>query len=133
MTIQHIPTADPRFRRGLALFNAGRYFDAHEEWEHLWQECALADRRFVQSLIQAAVALYQWGKGNVTGARTQLARGRDKMAAYPPGYLGLDTRRLWGSVAAVLDRPPGSLAPPYLTIHWHGPNETDDDRRPGGA
>jgi hypothetical protein len=126
-------SADPRFADGLRLFNAGRYFDAHEVWEHLWRDCAPADRRFVQSLIQAAVALYQWERGNGVGARTQLARGRDKMSAYPPGHLGLDLHGLWGAVAAVLDRPPGSLAPPYLTLHWQRPNGDADDRRPGGA
>lgn len=100
-------SADPRFARGVESFNAGRHFDAHEEWEHLWRECDQSDRRFVQSLIHAAVALYQWCRGNVTAARTQLARGLAKAAAYPPVYLGVDAARLWADVAAALDSPEG--------------------------
>ncbi len=100
--------ADPRFARGVQLFNAGRHFDAHEEWEHLWRECDQSDRRFVQSLIHAAVALYQWGRGNVTAARTQLARGSAKAAAYPAVYLGVDAARLWADVTATIDSPGGS-------------------------
>ena len=102
--------ADPRFARGVELFNAGRHFDAHEEWEHLWRECDQSDRRFVQSLIHAAVALYQWGRGNAPAARTQLARGRVKAAEFPPCHLGVDAARLWADVAAVLASPGGGAS-----------------------
>ena len=104
--------ADPRFARGVQLFNAGRHFDAHEEWEHLWRSCPQSDRRFVQSLIHAAVALYQWGRGHATAARTQLARGTAKAAEYPPAHLGVDAARLWADVAAALDSTGGG--PPVL-------------------
>jgi hypothetical protein len=112
------PATDPRFARGVLLFNAGRHFDAHEEWELVWRECPTSDRRFVHSLIHAAVALYQWGRGNLTAARTQLARGVAKAADFPPVFLGVDAARLWADVAAALgspgDRPPVQLhtAPP---------------------
>ncbi len=95
--------ADPRFARGVELFNAGRHFDAHEEWEHLWRECDQSDRRFVQSLIHAAVALYQWDRGNAPAARTQFARGTAKAAEFPPFHLGVDSVRLWADVATAFD------------------------------
>lgn len=100
---------DPRFAHGVELFNAGRHFDAHEEWEHVWRGCGESDRRFVQSLIHAAVTLYQWGRGNATGARTQLARGRAKAGAYPPTHLGVDAARLWADVAAALEDQTASV------------------------
>jgi predicted metal-dependent hydrolase len=115
------PTAaDPRFARGVELFNAGRHFDAHEEWEHLWRECDQSDRRFVQSLIHAAVALYQWGRGNATAARTQLARGRAKAGEYPPAHLGVDAARLWADLAAALDAPAGLTAVRLHTVDTTG-------------
>lgn len=101
--------ADPHFRRGVELFNAGRHFDAHEWWEHVWRSCPQSDRRFVHSLIHAAVALYQWRRGNATAARTQLARGTAKAAACPPCHLGVDAARLWADVAAALDSPAGAV------------------------
>jgi predicted metal-dependent hydrolase len=107
---------DPRFLRGLAHFNAGEFFDAHEAWEELWHDCPAADRRFVQSLIQAAVAAYHWGNGNPAGARTLLARGAAKAADYPPVYRGVPLAELWAALAATVngDRPPPRirLAPP---------------------
>lgn len=118
------PTAaDPRFARGVELFNAGRYFDAHEEWEHLWRECDQSDRRFVQSLIHAAVALYQWNRGNTAGAPTQLARGRAKAGEYPPNHLGVDAVRLWADLAAALDAPAGLAA---VRLHQSVPTGTGD-------
>ena len=38
-------TPDPRYLRGVELFNRGDYFDAHEVWEELWLDSPSADRR----------------------------------------------------------------------------------------
>ena len=67
---------DPRLRAGIAHFDAGEFFDAHEVWEALWHDCPANDRRFVQSLIQAAVSLYHWVNGNTAGAATLFHSGR---------------------------------------------------------
>lgn len=93
---------DPRYLAGVAHFNAGDYFEAHEVWEDLWHDCPPADRLFYQSLIQAAVALYHWGNANRTGARRLFASGRDKMTGYRPRHLGLDGVRFWTDVEAAL-------------------------------
>ena len=104
---------DPRFHLGIAYFNAGKFFDAHEAWEHLWHECPVADRRFVQSLIQAAVALYHWNNGNAAGARTLLARGRAKAADYPPVHHALPLADLWAGVEAAIVR---NESPPRIAL-----------------
>jgi hypothetical protein len=46
-------------------------------------------------LIQAAVALYHASKGNRPGTEHMLAAGAEKMAGYPPSYLGLNTVDFW--------------------------------------
>jgi predicted metal-dependent hydrolase len=103
---------DPRFHLGLAHFNAGEFFDAHEVWEELWHDCPAIDRRFVQSLIQAAVAIYHWGNGNSAGARTLLARGRAKAADYPPVYYELPLAEFWKAVEeTVLNNTPPPVLP----------------------
>jgi predicted metal-dependent hydrolase len=93
---------DPRYLAGVALFNRGEYFDAHDVWEELWQDCPSADRRFYQSLIQAAVALYHWGNGNRTGAVRLFHSGRRYMDPYRPAHRGLDVDRFWREVEAAL-------------------------------
>lgn len=106
---------DPRYLAGVAHFNAGDYFEAHEVWEDLWRESPSADRLFYQSLIQAAVALYHWGNANRAGATRLFHSGRQKMAGYQPRHLGLDTTRFWADVEAALTGGPApriDLNPP---------------------
>ncbi|HZU21535.1 MAG TPA: DUF309 domain-containing protein [Terriglobales bacterium] len=62
------------FLRGLDLFNAGRYFDAHEVWEDLWRETDGPDKLLVQGLVQSAVALHHASTGNYVGARSVMER-----------------------------------------------------------
>ncbi len=84
-----------RYLGGILCFNAHDYFEAHEVWEGLWLDCAGSERRFYQALIQAAVALYHFGNGNLRGAAKLYRSSRDYMEAYPSPYLGLDIPAFW--------------------------------------
>ncbi len=91
------PSDDPRFHEALAHFNDGRYFQAHEVWEALWHhlpkqkpEPAGGDRLFVQGLIQLAVSLEHWRRGNPRGARGQWEKSRAKLAPCPAWRDGID-------------------------------------------
>jgi predicted metal-dependent hydrolase len=113
----HNPTnspPDPRYLAGVEFFNAGEYFEAHEVWEELWHDCLPEDRRFYQSLIQAAVALYHFDRGNAEGANRLLARGRAKAVNYPDVYRGLAIRPFWDGVAATIEQ---SSPPPQIVLH----------------
>jgi len=101
---------DPRYLSGIVLFNRGEYFDAHEIWEELWKDCPSADRRFYQSLIQAAVALYHGGNGNKPGAARLSDSGKKYMDPYRPRCRGLDVDDLWRQVT-------DALAPLLHDIH----------------
>ncbi|MBA4188521.1 MAG: DUF309 domain-containing protein [Planctomycetaceae bacterium] len=100
------PTSDsqlPRgFLKGIELFNQGEYFEAHEVWEELWMECPAAERRFIQALIQAAVAVYHLSRGNLTGATRLFHSGRRYMEPYRPTYLRLDVAHFWQQMEAHL-------------------------------
>ena len=99
--MQH-DTPDSRYLTGVELFNAGEFFEAHEVWEDLWMECSSAERRFFQALIQAAVALHHFGRGNSTGATRLFHSGRRYMEPYRPAYLGLDVEQFWKTMEAHL-------------------------------
>lgn len=88
-------TRDDRLAAGAELFNRGEYFEAHEVWEELWLECPAAERRFVQALIQAAVAVYHFGRGNHAGAVRLFHSGRRYMEPYRPTHRGLDVDAFW--------------------------------------
>jgi hypothetical protein len=87
---------DYRYLGGILFFNMRDFFEAHEVWESLWLDMAGGpERRFIQGLIQAAVALYHFGNGNFRGARKLYQSSRAYMEQCGSPHLGLDTARLW--------------------------------------
>ena len=97
-----LETPDANYRAGVELFNSGEYFDAHEVWEEFWGECPATERRFIQALIQAAVAVYHFQRGNHTGAARLFHSGRRYMEPYRPSHRGLDVDAFWRQVEAHL-------------------------------
>src|SRR6266702_1557045 len=82
---------DPhRFAEGIKLFNSAHFFEAHEVLEDVWRAAPEPERKFFQGLIQIAVALHHYSKGNRVGCRSLLERGRRNLAAYPSAHHGLD-------------------------------------------
>ena len=95
-----------------------------------------ADRLFYQSLIQAAVALYHWGRGNRAGPSRLFASGRDKMAGYRPAHHGLDVDGFWRSRGSHWPTPSPTqppIVPPPSNRTLAVTARPDHDRRPGGA
>jgi uncharacterized protein len=88
---------------GIALFNAGHYFDAHEALEDAWRTCAGEEKLLLQGVTQAAVALHHHSTGNLTGARSVLARALANMSGYAEGSAGLRLVALRKSLVACLE------------------------------
>lgn len=92
---------DARFLRGLDLFDAQYYWEAHEVWESLWLELprAEAPARLIQGLIQGAAAVVKRQQGDRTAAasltRAALARLDEAASAAvgQPGGLNLPALR----------------------------------------
>jgi predicted metal-dependent hydrolase len=78
---------------GCRLFDAGRFFEAHEVWEGAWRVEVGRVRRLLQGLIQVAAGFH---KGLVqarpAGMLKLLASGLDRLGA--AGELGLDELEL---------------------------------------
>jgi len=75
-----------RFQLGIRHFNAREFYDAHEVWEDVWRESRGMEKRFLQGLIQAAVALHHHSTGNVVGACSLMARARRNLAGCPAEF-----------------------------------------------
>ena len=82
------------YKRGLELFDAGKVFDAHEVLEDVWRAAPAEEKKFLQGLIQLAVGLHHYSRGNLAGARSLLARGNRNLSAYPEHHRGIDLARL---------------------------------------
>jgi len=89
------------FQKGLAEYEKGDYFDAHEAWEDLWSDYNFPDRKFIQGLIQLAVSFVHLGNGNLTGARNLLKKCENKFAEYAGIQRNININELKSSIEAV--------------------------------
>jgi len=85
---------DPRYLEGVALFNRGAYFEAHDVWEALWKETPGEAKNYLQGLIQMTSAFHHFTRGNMRGAQTLHNSALHLLAPYGDSYMGLDVKRL---------------------------------------
>lgn len=78
-----------QYREGLRLFNAEDFFECHEVIEELWSETLGEPKKFLQGLIQAAVALFHFGNENYGGAKKLYNSARDKLTPFGDEYMGI--------------------------------------------
>jgi predicted metal-dependent hydrolase len=97
---------EPLYLAGIEKFNACDYYESHEVWEELWTEYRGPSRQFYQGLIQAAVALYHFGNGNIRGARKLHGSVHRYLEPYAPRHLGLDVTSFLGSFDTCLAEGP---------------------------
>lgn len=79
-----------KYVEGIRLFNAEEFFEAHDVLEELWAETLGDDKKFLQGLIQASVALFHFGNENLGGARKLYHASLEKLEPYGDWHMGLN-------------------------------------------
>jgi predicted metal-dependent hydrolase len=90
----------PAYLRGIQLFNLGRHWEAHEEWEQLWHAAGrrgpLAD--FLKALIKLAAAAVKAKAGVFPGVVSHARRAGELLASVAdrqgPIFCGLELKEL---------------------------------------
>jgi uncharacterized protein len=102
---------------GIALFNAGYYWEAHEAWESLWHAHGRRGptAEVLQALIKLAAAGVKVREGRPAGVRTHASRAaalfERACREEGPHLLGLDLEE-WAARARWLsEHPPADPAP----------------------
>jgi pimeloyl-ACP methyl ester carboxylesterase len=115
-----------RLNEGLALYSAGKYFEAHEVWEYAWKVEVGRSKLALQALIQIAAALYKHQLGVPAGTSKLLAKSLDVIASVRSGcsaWLGIDfvalaedTQRALAEADLVFRgaSTSGTVTPPHL-------------------
>jgi hypothetical protein len=80
--------------RGIELFNAGAYYECHEELEAIWHAERGPIRYLYQGILQVGVGFHHWRRGNFRGATLLLRDGIDKVSRYPAMCMKVDAARL---------------------------------------
>lgn len=100
------------YLRGVALFNAGYYWEAHEAWEALWHAHGRrgATAMVLKGLIKLAAAGVKIREGREAGARSHARRAAEHFAeaisAAGPRRLGLDLPEWIKHAECIAMRPP---------------------------
>ena len=84
---------------GVAMFNAGLFFECHEFLEAAWRIAPPADRAFYHGVILIAAAFYHYEKGNLHGARIKLVQGIKTLQPYLPEAHGVRLDRWMDALA----------------------------------
>ena len=101
--------ASSLFASGLAEFRAGRFFEAHEEWEALWKDSEGDDKLFLQGLIQLAAACVHIERGNAVPAQRLLALAKEKLDRFGEEERGLSLGLIRKGIGAALAQPTADL------------------------
>jgi predicted metal-dependent hydrolase len=103
-----IPAADRRraFEQGVAAYDRGDFFEAHELLEPAWMGTAdIPERDLLQGLIKLAAAFVHGVRGNALGIARNLTGARERLDAAigspAAAASGIDVQAL---VAAIDDR-----------------------------
>lgn len=115
-----VTTVEQALVHAQRLWDAQRYFEAHELLEHVWHESAGDDRAFWQGVIQFAVAFVHLQRGRPAGTIRSLVKCLDNLAACPADHHGIDVARIRSLATATHDllvvEPASTIAPPGLPV-----------------
>lgn len=82
-----------KYREGLKLFNEEEFYECHDVLEELWADCEGGEKKFLQGLIQASVALFHFGNENFGGAKKLYHSSRKYLEPYGDDFMGLELAR----------------------------------------
>jgi predicted metal-dependent hydrolase len=130
------PAAVPGFpvvlERFVRLFNAGEYWESHEELEGAWR---VGRSAFYHGLILYASAFVHVTRGNAHGVWAQLAKADALLRPYRPAYLGMDVDLLFAAGRAARNALQAGERPvaPVLVLSAARLRGTEPELRDGAA
>jgi predicted metal-dependent hydrolase len=92
-----------RFREGLALFNKGYHWEAHEVWEDVWREKEGDAKLFAQAFVQLAAANSFVKLSKLGSARYLFEKSLEKFGEFEHLECGVDFPPLLENIRRVLE------------------------------
>lgn len=102
---------------GIKLFNAGKFFEAHEVWEDAWRDEVGEVKARLQGLIKIAAGFYKAERGVPAGALKLLSAGVAQLAPFrATAWAGVDLDALLCAVEACLAQSDFRVAPRIVRL-----------------
>ncbi|MCS7013579.1 MAG: DUF309 domain-containing protein [Chloroherpetonaceae bacterium] len=93
------------FLDGIDKFNRQAYWDAHESWEHVWQEMTEDAEIVLRGLVQLAAALHCLQTNRLDCAARNFQKAYPKLSLAPDVFLGIDIKALRTFIEAAQHAP----------------------------
>ncbi len=93
----------PKAIEGLHLFNAGKYFEAHEKLEAAWKNERGKIRELYQGILQAGVTYLHITRGNYQGAIKVYGRSMRWLRGWPETCRGVEVGQLRNDLEAAIE------------------------------
>jgi hypothetical protein len=128
-----------KFEKGLAHFNAKKFFEAHEYWEEIWLVESEPEKTFLQGLIQITAAFHHRQRGNPEGVELLLASGIVKLLRFPADYHGLaigelrENAKRWARAMGMGDDLGESALPKLKRARTSAPPQNSSRKRRASA
>ncbi|GAB4422326.1 MAG: hypothetical protein Kow002_11620 [Anaerolineales bacterium] len=104
----------PLARKGIALFNLGEFYEAHELLEDAWREEPGEIRELYRGILQIAVMYFHITQGNYQGAVKMHGRCQKWLTRWPHICQGVNVRTLLVDAQMVLNEIK-RLGPEHIT------------------
>ncbi|MDA0832840.1 MAG: DUF309 domain-containing protein [Planctomycetota bacterium] len=88
-----------QYLEGIRLFNEEEFFECHDVLEELWADNQGEEKKFLQGMIQASVALFHFGNENYGGARKLYDSSTKYLTPYAPVCMGIDLEKFLNDMA----------------------------------
>ena len=106
------PTAPlPSLAAGIAHFDAGRFHEAHEDWELAWRAAPYPERLFYLGLAKLSAGLVQARRGNAASGQRLVRESIKALEPFQPVWVGVATAQLMREAMAWPDGEPPPRIP----------------------
>jgi len=112
---------ETHFLHGIAMFNRGEFFEAHEEMEKAMNllEDDTSDWDFYRGMLRASVANHKLGQSETASAQLHLRAALKFLEPYPDRHRGIQLREFRSALTMELSRLESSAAgvkPPRIEM-----------------
>jgi predicted metal-dependent hydrolase len=114
---------DARLRQGIDLFNGGKFFEAHEALEGLYQDTAAENKAFLEGLIGLAAAFRIFRDfSEIKGPVRMIYQALIRLENFQPSFLEIDVQALsraaeaWAKAAEAAADSPHPLEIPKIKL-----------------
>ena len=103
----------PEARKGIKLFNQGKFYEAHDPLELAWMNTQSPERDLYQGILQIGLAYFQISRCNHQGAIKMFMRAQRNLKPLGDTLLGVDIYKLRAD-AEVVEKAVRRLGPDQI-------------------